>query len=342
MSHDEIPIIDIASFRDGSAKDERRVATAIAAACEDTGFFTVTGHGVPEPLIAETRRCVLEFFDLPRGEKFRVRRPTEEVSRGYNALGDQALAYSLGAESPPDLQESFAIGPPRVPDDDYYRRGWAKDFFAPNLWPAQPAALRPVLERYFDEMNALAARIMRIFAHALDLEKDFFEDKIDKDFSILRLINYPAQRQAPAPGQLRTGEHSDYGTVTILRGDDTPGGLQVRHRNGGWIDLHPPPEAFVVNIGDLMMRWTNDRWVSTLHRVVNPPRRSAMSRRLSMVFFHNPNYDTDVRCLPTCRSAAVPPRYPPTTPGEHHRGKHMKARYMDLDHRETSTDDASN
>ena len=134
--------------------------------------------------------------------------------------------------------------------------------------------------------------------------------------------NYPSQTATPADGQLRAGAHSDYGSLTILRAEDRPGGLQVFTREGAWIDVPIVPDCFIVNIGDLMAQWTNDHWVSTLHRVANPPpERAGDSRRQSLVFFHNPNYDAPVECLPSCRSAERAAKYPPTTSGDYLRSR---------------------
>ena len=136
--------------------------------------------------------------------------------------------------------------------------------------------------------------------------------------------NYPAPAETPEPGQLRAGAHSDYGSLTILKTEDRPGGLQVQGKDSAWLDVPHLPGCFVVNIGDMLARWTNDRWVSTLHRVVNPPLdRAADSRRQSVVFFQNPNYDATVSCLPSCTDAANPPKYPPTTSGGHLREKFL-------------------
>lgn len=122
----------------------------------------------------------------------------------------------------------------------------------------------------------------------------------------------------PKPGQLRVGAHSDYGSLTILATEDRPGSLQVCDASGAWSDVPILPGTFVVNIGDLMARWINDRWISTLHRVVNPPDGAgAESRRQSLVFFHNPNYDAQVACNPTCLVPGAAPKYPPTSSGEH-------------------------
>jgi len=149
------------------------------------------------------------------------------------------------------------------------------------------------------------------------MDKHYFDDKVDRHITNFSVLHYPEQAKPPLPGQLRAGAHTDYGSLTILKPDNAPGGLQVQ-KDGNWIDVPTLPGTFVVNLGDLMAEWTNDRWVSTLHRVVNPPRDKAVgSRRLSMAFFHQPNYDAVIECLPTCSSAERPPHYGKTTSGEH-------------------------
>jgi isopenicillin N synthase-like dioxygenase len=136
----------------------------------------------------------------------------------------------------------------------------------------------------------------------------------------LRVINYPPQLEKPLPGQLCAGEHSDYGTVTILGHEQGTefGGLQVLNRAREWVDVPVIPGSLIVNLGDMMQRWTNDRWVSTMHRVVNPPREPRLNkRRTSVVFFHEGNYDAVVECLPNCSSYENPPKYLPVTCGEY-------------------------
>ena len=331
MSAPSIPVIDLAPYFKGTAKGKRQVAAAVDRACREIGFFTIVGHGVPPQLIDQVRESGAAFFALPLDEKRKVRRPAEEVSRGYNAFGDQALAYSIGEKSPPDLQESFGIGPDDVPDDPYYTGDAAWTFFALNLWPERPLALRSAFNAYFREMDGLSRTLMRIFAVALNLEEKFFDDKVDRPVSTLRVFHYPPQSGKPREGQLRGGAHTDYGTVTILQSDDAPGGLQVRRRDGTWVDVSPDPGALVVNIGDLMMCWTNDQWVSTLHRVANPPVEHDQHDRISLVFFGQANYDADIRCLESCHDADYPIKYPPTTTGNWFREKHMKVRYMSAD-----------
>ena len=286
-----VPAIDIGPYLQGGAEDRRRVAGEIAAACEESGFFCITGHGVSADLIARTRQTAAEFFALPVSEKRSILRPGNRVGRGYYPFADRSLAYTLGVETPPDLQEAYAMGPPDIPDDDYYRGEVAAYFFAENRYPARPEGFRETVDAYFRTLLWLGDRLMGAMALALGLDEGFFADKIDRPACVMRLIRYPAQTQAPAEQQLRAGAHTDYGTLTILRGDDVPGTLQVKLPRGGWTDLRPPADAFVCNLGDAMARWTGGRWASTLHRVANPPEGAVQRDRISLVFFHQPNYD---------------------------------------------------
>ena len=320
-----IPVIDVAPFLEGSPAGKRHVANLVGRACEDIGFFTIVGHGVPAALTRRMYDVSHEFFDLPLAEKLRVKRPKPEQSRGYIGLGDENLSYSLGSTDVTDLKEFFAIGPVDVPDDEYHRCAAAYPSFAPNVWPERPADLRPVWTEYYHAMERLAARLLESFALALDLPEDFFHDKTDRHISGIRVINYPDQATPPSPGQLRAGAHSDYGALTILLSEDAPGGLQVQSRDGQWIEVKTVPDSFVINIGDLMMHWTNDRFISTLHRVVNPPRDRALgSRRQSIVFFCQPNYDARIECLPSCCGPGNPAKYEPVTSGEHRLRKFLR------------------
>lgn len=318
----EVRVIDIAPFLTGDAAAKRRCAALVDAACRETGFLVITGHHVPEALTAEVDRLCRAFFDLPLAEKMRVARPAPDVTRGYIPLEGESVALSRGEAAPGDLNESFMIGPVDVPDAAYAQAPAAGKHFHPNLWPARPTGLQPVLTAYFRAMGTLATQLMRLFALALELDERFFDDKVDRHISRLRIRNYPAQETAPKPGQLRAGAHSDYGSLTILRTEDQPGGLQVADGQGGWLDVPILPGCLIVNIGDLMQRWTNDTWVSTLHRVVNPPRPQAMtSRRQSLVFFHNPNYDAPIECLASRRGADGNGKYPLVTSGDYLRQK---------------------
>ncbi len=329
MATDTIPTIDVAPLRDGGEREKREVARAIDAACTDIGFFMVEGHGIPESRIATTRQRAIDFFALPGAEKMKVARPPAKISRGYNWVGDRSLSYTLGQAAPPDIQEAFAFGPERLAELAARVDPVSAQMYAPNIWPERPQDFREVMLGFYEAMSGLAGHVLRAMAMALGVEERFFADKFDRAVSVARMIRYPAVREAPLPGQLRAGLHTDYGIMTLVRGDDTPGGLQVKHRNGGWIDVHIPPNAFVCNIGDLMMRWSNDRWVSTLHRVAVPPPEAAPSDRISLVFFNNPNPDAVIRCLPNCVGSGE--KYPPVTVAEHYLGKLMKAGHSRLD-----------
>ncbi|RYY53290.1 MAG: isopenicillin N synthase family oxygenase, partial [Comamonadaceae bacterium] len=259
-------------------------------------------------------------FDAPDAIKQGAVPPDARV-RGYTPMLRQQLAASLGKDTPPDLFERFRMGAFDLPDDDYHASR-AQGWFAPNVWPAGMPGLRPALEAYYRAMEDLAADLMRLFALALDLPADYFRRSIDRHISSLCLNHYPALATAPAPGQLRAGEHTDYGSLTIVAPSDAPGRLQVLSRDRGWVEVDPPPGHFVVNIGDLMAQWTNDRWVSTLHRVGLPADDAgARARRLSLVFFHQPNDDARIDCIPTCLGPGDTPRYAPVTSGEHLRLK---------------------
>jgi len=319
-----VPIIDIAPVIAGDPEGSRKVAEQVNRACEDIGFLVITGHGVDSHLCDEVFKESGDFFDLPLEEKLKVKQWADDVTRGYSGMLAESVAYSRLKMTPGDLKESYSIGRLDVPEDEYFHRPEAASFFVENPWPAGRARMRAAYSEYFTRMEKLAGTILRIFAMALDIREDFFEDKINNHIGVLRVLNYPNQPEEPLPGQLRAGEHTDYTTLTILRLQDEyrPGGLQVQNRAGDWVDVPAVPGSFVVNLGDMMAYWTNDRWISTMHRVANPPREHAMnSRRMTLVFFHETNYDTTVECLPNCSNADNPPKYPPVSAGEYLRMK---------------------
>ena len=279
-----IPVIDISGFWSADYGRRTDVVADISSACEDLGFFIITGHGVDEGLIRQALGSARAFFDLPEATKRRVGECGEQLGGlMYFPFRAESLAATLGEATPEDLKESLDFGPR----------------FRGGPWPDRPPGLERALGDYFLALEGLAAALRRIFMAAVGLPERYLEDKFDRHLSSLRILNYPDQCQPPLPGQLRAGVHTDYGFLTILRSDDAPGGLQARARDGNWNDVPPVPKGFVVNIGDAMMRWTNDRWVSTPHRVVNPPPDSRGStRRLSIAFFCNPNADAVIDSLP--------------------------------------------
>jgi isopenicillin N synthase-like dioxygenase len=320
-------VIDIGPYLAGTSEGKRRVATELDHACREVGFYIIVGHGVDGRLIEEIESVSRQFFDLPMDEKMKVHIGNTPGAVGYAAMGDIALAYTRGQVAPPDLNESFQIAKVDVTDDDYFKSDAARGMIPTNLWPERPAVLRSVFTNYYLRMGALAADLMRMSALALGLPESYFDDKIDRHISRLNIRLYPEQKTAPLPGQLRAGAHTDYGTVTILKPGDSVGGLQVADRDGNWHDVPLIPGSFVINQGDLMARWTNERWLSTLHRVANPPAEAkGGSRRLSIVFFHHPNYDAVVSCLPTCVEAGAAPRYGPIMVSDYYSMKKSQQR----------------
>lgn len=313
MSDFAFPVVDLAPWYAGGP-GRSSVSDQVRQACETIGFFAVRGHRVPEVTIADMRTTSRAFFDLPLSRKMEVARPRPEQNRAYHAEGTETLARLAGNDSPPDYKEVFAMGPPDVPDDDpwYHSAAGAYPNYAPNLWPDEPADFVASWRSYWAAMEDLQDTICRVFATALGLPEHWFVRHLDRHCSMLRALNYPEQAERPKPGQLRAGEHTDLGMLTILKNEAADGGLEVRDLDGRWHEAPVVEDGFIVNIGDLLMRWTNDRFVSTLHRVANPVAGRG-ARRLSIAYFVAPNYDSVIECLPTCRSPGAPPKYSPIT-----------------------------
>lgn len=306
-----VPIVDI-------DRDPAVVGAELDEVGHESGFFQIVGHGIADETMNYTWTTIRAFFDLPLAEKLAVKRLSPDYPFGYVPMAGETLSNSIGAGGLADLKETFNIGPV----DNVNRTTSDPDealLFSANLWPAALPELRPALETYFRSMDGLAQRLMSLSAIGLGLDASFFTDRINRGTSALRALNYPDQSTLPFPGQLRAGAHTDYGTLTILRQDDAPGGLEVLdHRTNNWIPVPSVSNALVVNVGDMLAQWTNDRWRSTLHRVVNPPVHLASStRRQSTAFFHNANFDCEVSCLSTCTSPNNPPRYAPVLAGPH-------------------------
>ncbi|MFT4716735.1 MAG: isopenicillin N synthase-like dioxygenase [Paracoccaceae bacterium] len=290
------PIFDLDAFGVADGAGKIVLARDLDQICRETGFLAVGNHGVPQDTInsvwAETER----FFRQPQSQKQRTRAPYAGYPYGYLGPGSEALAASRGIATPPDLKESFNGGPLAIPTGEIDSA--ALEFcYAETIWPPEMPEFRTAWRAYYCEMEALAGRIMQACAVALALPEDYFAPFIDAPISALRALNYPAQTLPPEPGQLRAGAHSDYGSLTILLPQSGSRGLEILSPTGEWSEVPPIPDAFVVNIGDLMARWTNDRWVSTLHRVVND---GSQKSRQSLAFFHQPNWSAEIETLPSC------------------------------------------
>jgi isopenicillin N synthase-like dioxygenase len=320
--------VDLTPWFAGDEADRDRVAALVDHACSTSGFLAITGHGVDPALTTRMLDVTAAYFDLPTEVKL-GHRPDDLVgNRGYAPLGAEALSYSIGIESPPDLFEAFNIGrevpPPGTSVEDRAR------YFAPNVWPDQPADMRSVWLEYWDACEDLGFTLVDVFARALGLPDGWFRRFVDRSISVMRANNYQRRAGAPpaSPDQLRMGAHSDYGSLTILLADPVPG-LQIRDVDGSWHDISPPDGAFLVNLGDLLAEWTNDRWRSTVHRVVPPPAEvDGEFRRRSVAWFQQPNHDARIEVLDVCCDADNPPKYPPTTSGEHLIAKLMGPREL--------------
>jgi isopenicillin N synthase-like dioxygenase len=314
-----VPVVDISA-------DPAAVGAELDEICRTVGFFQVIGHDIPDRIAERAWVLATQFFDLPLADKLSVARPGTDYPYGYMPLVGESLSQSMSGAAPADLKEVFNAGPPSRPARRLADPGeaWA---YSPSLWPAALPELEPAWTAYYDAMCDLGNRLMSLLARGLGLPPGFFADKTSDGANALRAINYPARDVAPQPGQLRAGAHTDYGTVTILRQDGV-GGLEVLDRAGEWAGVESVPGAFVINIGDLMARWTNDRWRSTLHRVVDPAEAdpsAAAARRQSMPYFQNANWSATISCLPTCLQPGESPRYEPVLAGPYLMGKFRRS-----------------
>ncbi len=314
----EVPIIDLGAWADGDETARWGVAAALDVACREVGFMQIVGHSITDDVLGGMLAAADDFFGLPVEAKLATKNPDLAANRGYSGFGSEALAYSLGEVAPPpDLFEAFNIGEDAVPDDSWHAAERHR-FFAPNVWPVELPQMRAQLVAYFAQARRVAVTLTDVFAVALGLPEQWFRPYIDHSTTTLRLNHYlrHAAEADPLPGQQRMGAHTDYGVVTVLYADPDVAGLQIMSAAGEWVDVLPQPGALLVNLGDLSAEWTNDRWRSTLHRVV-PPATPGPARRRSAAFFFDANYDAVIECLPTCCSTANPPRYPAVIAGEH-------------------------
>ncbi len=314
---DVVEVVDIEAFVTGSDADRRRVASAVDRLCTDTGFLHVVGHGVDASLMTDALDVTEAFFDLPLAVKQQHSDPVLAHNRGYAAMGTEALGYSLEGEqvSAPDLFEAFNVGRDDIdgPYYDLHRR-----FFARNVWPDHPQYFRSVMTRYMGAVRSLSDVMLEIFAVVLGLDDRHLLDRTRHGVVTTRAINYERRSDDPplVANQQRMGAHTDYGILTVLLADDVPG-LEIR-RNDTWSPVPIVDGAVVVNLGDMLARWTNDRWVSTLHRVVPPPGDTGGPvRRRSIAQFLEADPDCVIECFPSCVAAGAEPKYAPVQAGEY-------------------------
>jgi isopenicillin N synthase-like dioxygenase len=275
MDFAEIPVIDIAALRGGRSDCVDEVAADISGASETAGFFYVTGHGVAEAKIAAIFEAAHWFFSTPQAVRDALDVATSPNFRGYVPMG------IVGPDKPRRMLEAFQMMLELPAEDPDALAG--NIMFGPNRWPDAAPAFRAAMEAYFDAMMELTRLLLSAFSRALGLPDDFFQKHFRKPLTQLRLLHYPPQ--PPDSDAEGVEAHTDTGAFTILMQDEV-GGLEVRTRAGLWIPATPIPGALVINIGDMMQRWTNGRFVSTPHRVRNRTGRD----RISVPFFANPDY----------------------------------------------------
>jgi isopenicillin N synthase-like dioxygenase len=280
-----VPLVDLAPWFEGGEADRAEVARRVDEALCESGFLLITGHGVPDRLRSRIRESARRFFALPADDKERYR--VAVGGRGWLSQGAEANGYAEGTETPPDIKESYSLGadePIGMPELD-------EEWFKPNVWPAELPGLRAAVESYMGRMRGLSDELLTIFAVALGLEPGYFVAHTGHPTFTFNINWYPSlSHVGPAEdGQYRIGPHTDFGTVTVLDRENGLGGLQVYTSDDRWEDAPYEPGALTVNIGDLMARWTGDRWRSTRHRVLPPPRSAPEEDLMSLIWF----YETD-------------------------------------------------
>lgn len=297
------------------AGSPQNVGAQLDEAYQEVGFCQIINHDLDPDTETDAWAAAREFFGLPDSDKTAITIPDGQAY-GYGPFQSERLAASLGVTTPPDLKETFSMGPLSVPSSIANDES-AAFVFSPNYWPEAASHIRTAFEAHYLQLGALAERIMSALALSLDLDANYFAPFIDRHTAALRALHYPELNNTPGDGQLRAGAHADYGTLTLLRQDDAPGGLEVLGLDQSWHPVASVPGAYVVNIGDALARWSNNRWQSTIHRVAVPNAEAGTNERFSMAYFHNANWDAVIEALPNCVSTGAEPTYGPITAGEH-------------------------
>lgn len=324
-----VPIVDITAWGDGSTDDRAEIAAAVDAAARTVGFMQIVGHGV-DATAERLARAIDWFFLLPSEAKGATVPPTPAINRGYSPPKSERLSHSLGVVSPDDLFEAFNIG---AACSDFPGLVLDRQVYAENIWPSGDGAdtFRFDLEAWFAAAGGVARRLTDIFALALSLPDGYFRSFTDHSIDVLRSNHYHVPDGIVLDeAQMGMGAHTDYGIVTVLWADPVPG-LEILRPDGSWLPVTPAPGALLVNLGDLLARWSNDRWLSTMHRVV-PPRSAdgELIRRRSAAFFHDGNADAVISTLDPCRNADGSSLYDDVTVAEHLEQKLGGSRGLEL------------
>lgn len=308
-----IPVLDIGGTFSGDSPERQRVAREIHRACRETGFFYVSGHGVPAQLIDNQFAWTKRFFNLPLDAKLALDMKNSASRCGYQPIKVQRLDSqdASAAAAPSDLNESYFCGVELPSTHPNAQRGWRS--FGHNQWPENLPGFREQTLAYQGAMRSLGDHLLTLIALSLELPEDWFARFHDMPVTNLRTIKYPPQPESAQFNQIGAGAHTDWGGITLLAQDNS-GGLEVRNTAGDWIEAPPVPATFVINLGDLMARWTNDVYRSTMHRVKT---KKPGTERYSAAFFYSPRPDAVIEALPTCVSAQYPLQYEACTAEEH-------------------------
>ncbi|KAI0762015.1 Clavaminate synthase-like protein [Trametes elegans] len=302
---EEIPIINLEHAQSTDPHARKALAEEIRDACVNVGFFYVKNHGIPENIVSATVAAARRFFALPESTKAALDIHKSLNFKGYTGL----LGENTNPDNRGDLHEGFDLGWEELTGasrtDDGVMTG-------ENVWPKNLPGFRKAVLEYYHAAVKLGKLLFPLFALALDLPEEFFDDKTTKPAAIMRLLYYPPQTGSVDDRIEGIGAHTDYECFTILWQDDVPA-LQVLNKAGKWVDAVPIPGTFVVNLGDQFARWTNDVFKSTVHRAVN---RSGVER-YSIPLFFGTDYDVRLEALPSCVSDDFPPRYEVVTAGEY-------------------------
>jgi isopenicillin N synthase-like dioxygenase len=310
-----IPILDLTDALTPGSPRSAEVAAQLREAGLASGFFYATHHGVDPALIARQFAQAAAFFDLPLADKTAISLKNSPAMRGYEALGEQ----TLDAAARPDLKESFYCGVPCPPSHPYVQRGYTS--YGANQWPAALPGMAAQCEAYIAALRALAQRLMQLMALSLELPESYFDHTHDNPMITLRLLRYPPHPEGADALTFGAGAHTDWGAITLLA-QDVHGGLEVCLPDGTWVAAPPHPGAFVVNLGDMIPRWTNGRYHSNPHRVRNV--YSGRAFRHSLPFFYSPDYEARVEPVATCVPVGESPAFTPCTVGEHLREMYQK------------------
>ena len=298
-----IPILDVSPLHSGDGAAVRQVAESLRGYLETVGFVYVAGHGVPEDSVQAVRAASRRFFALPEQDKLRIR--IDRNFRGYLPIASSTIVTSSVAQvSKPNQSESLMLMHEVAADDpDAIAE---KPLQGPNQWPdeGQVPGFRATVEDYVARMNALGRTLVSTISVSLGMAPGDLDPWFERPTTFLRLLHYPTQPQEE--GLFGSAPHTDYGFITLLAQDNV-GGLEVRNKAGDWVAAPPVPGTFVMNVGDILARWSNNRFVSTPHRVINRSGRE----RYSQPFFFDPGMDHTIAALPACVPPGAAPIHEP-------------------------------